>query len=159
MSSPADIHYDSLPVNVTLNDLISMSLFDEYIYKTPKREITLPELGLTINYYSKISRKYVIASFVERLRQTSDENYNINDFMNDFKVGDNVTLNYKVKNDEYYIHGTITFIDAPNGTVKIHNNNALFIPRTHHFDYYTMYFINSCLVNIHEINKSLIKKD
>ena len=41
--------------NIQFIDFIFINKSYEYIYKTPKREITLPELGLTINYYQKIS--------------------------------------------------------------------------------------------------------
>jgi hypothetical protein len=158
MSSPVDNHYDSLPLNVTYNQLICISRFDEYIYKI-KKQVTVSELGLTFEYFSKIPREQVHASFVERLIQSSTENYNIDDFINDFKVGDIVTLNYKFNNIEYYIHGTIININDNDKIIEIKNNNPLFIPRTHIFDYYTMYFINSGIFPINNINKSLIKKD
>jgi hypothetical protein len=158
MSSPVDNYYDSLPLNVTYNQLICISRFDEYIYKI-KKQVTVSELGLTFEYFSKIPREQVHASFVERLIQSSTENYNIDDFINDFKVGDIVTLNYKFNNIEYYIHGTIININDNDKIIEIKNNNPLFIPRTHIFDYYTMYFINSGIFPINNINKSLIKKD
>jgi hypothetical protein len=159
MSSPADIHYDSLPVNVTYSDLISMSRLDEYIYNI-RKSITMPDLGLTFNYYTKIPREYVHASFVEIFIQKCEEYYNSEEFINDFKVDDIVTLNYINNNgNKYYIKGIITKIDTTKGEIEIKNNNKLFIHRDHRFDYYTMYFINSGVFLINNINKSLIKKE
>jgi hypothetical protein len=161
MNSLADIHYDSLPLNVTYIELISMSQFYEYIYNI-KKQVTVSHLGLTFDYYTKIPRDHVRASFVKRLIRTSDIKYITNDFINDFKIGDIVTLNFKNEGedeDEYYIKGTIINIDTTNGIVEIVNDNPLFIPRTHRMSYYTMYFINSGKFKINEINTSLIEKD
>jgi hypothetical protein len=159
MNSSSDIHYDSLPLNITYDQLISLSQFDEYIYKI-KKQITVSELGLTFDYYTKIPREQVHASFVEPFIQKSEQKYIINDFIIDFKEGDVVTLNYINENgNKYYIHGIITNIDISNSEIEIKNNNPLFIPRTHRFDYYTMYFINYGKFHINQINKSLIKKD
>jgi hypothetical protein len=157
MSSPADIHYESLPLNVTYDQLIGMSQFDEYIYNI-RKQVKLPDLGLTVDYYTKISREQVRASFVKRFIQSSTEKYKLEEFINDYKVGDIVTLNY-IGRDQYYIYGSIINIDIDKGEIKIKNDNPLFIPRTHRFDYYTMHFINSGTFDINNINKSLIKKD
>jgi len=160
MNSSADIHYDSLPLNITYEQLISLSQFDEYIYKI-KKQVTVSELGLTFDYYTKIPKEQVHASFVEQFIQKSDEKYITTNFINEFKEGDVVTLNY-INNDnknKYYIHGIITNIDINIGKIEIKNNNPLFIPRTHRFDYYTMYIINYGTFHINNIIKSLIKKD
>ena len=157
MNSPADIHYDSLPLNVTYDQLICMSQFDEYIYNI-RKQVKLPDFGLTVDYYTKIPREQVHASFVERFIQSSTEKYKLEEFIKDYKVGDIVTLNY-IGHDQYYIYGSIINIDLDKGEIKIKNNNPLFIPRTHQFDYYTMHFINYGTFDINQINKSLIKKD
>jgi len=154
----ADNYYDSLPENITFDQLISRSQFDEYIYNI-RKQVQIPHLGLTIEYFTKIPKDYVRASYVERFIKTSEEKYKLEEFINDFKIGDIVTLNYINNNgNEYNIHGTITNIDISIGEIEIKNNNPLFISRTHKFDYYTMYFINSGTFYINNIIKSLFKK-
>jgi hypothetical protein len=75
--------------------------FDEYIYKI-KKQVTVSELELTFDYYTKIPKEQVHASFVEQFIQKSDEKYITTNFINEFKEGDVVTLNYINENGNKY---------------------------------------------------------
>jgi len=167
MSSAADKYYDSLPNNILISDLISRPRFDEYLYdKKNIKTHFIPELGLTIQYMSKVSREIANASFVERFKINNDNDYYDSiTFNNEFKVGDEVTLNYtdsRTKN-EYYIRGNITEIDSSNDNIIIHNNNLLFFPRHYEFnngnDYYSMIFLKRGFFEIKRIKMSMIKKE
>lgn len=162
MSSPADIHYDSLPQNITYDQLISMSRFDEYLYDTRnEKKHFIAELGLTIRYIPKVSREIANASFVERFKRSNDDKYyDISSFNEQFKLNDEVTLNYiDSENDEYYIRGNISDIDTITGNITIDNNNPLFFPRHYKFDYYSMMFIKHGFFEINRIKISMIKKE
>lgn len=166
MSSEANKYYDSLPDNILIDDLISRSRFDEYLYdmKNIKTHL-IPELGLTIKYISKVSREIANASFVERFKINNDNNYyDLSTFNEKFKIGDEVTLNYiDHRNDEYYIRGNITEIDPINQNIIIHNKNPLFLPRHYDFNsgnsYYSMMFLKHGFFEINKIKVSMIKKE
>jgi hypothetical protein len=166
MSSVADKYYDALPNNILISDLISRSRFDEYLYdKKNIKTHFIPELGLTIQYMSKVSREIANASFVERFKINNDNDYyNLSTFNEKFKIGDEVTLNYiDSRNDEYYIRGNITEIDPSSENIIIHNNNPLFFPRHYEFNngnnYYSMIFLKHGFFEINRIKMSMIKKE
>lgn len=162
MSSPSDIYYDSLPQNITPDQLISMSRFAEYLYdKKNIKTHNIIDLGITVKYISKVSREIANACFVEKFKITNDDKYyDLTTFNEQFKIGDDVTLNYvDLKYNEYYIRGNISEINAINGTITIDNNNPLFFERYYLFDHYSMRFHKHGVFEIKRVKMSMIKKE